>query len=120
MTTSPFDRVSLQPASPAWIVRQIPDSAGDVEIVYVGHANRMELDSSVERLARVPWNARPNETIKVTVLADARAEMIGVRIEGCSWDTTEITKILEDMFGGQIVAHALRANHARKLLTGKF
>jgi hypothetical protein len=118
--TTPFDRVSLAPASPTWIVRQIIYAEVDtIEIVFVGHCNRLELDSHVERLARWPWHYSGDATEKspagVTVLADSRAEMIGVRIVGCSLSSSQIRDVLVDLFGREIVCQAFRADVARQL-----
>lgn len=75
--TAPFVRPTLEPASPAWILRTV--ATATVEIVFVGHANRADLDAQIERLARWPWGILDDDA-HVTVLADTAANPIGVRI----------------------------------------
>lgn len=113
----------LAPPSPVWIVRT-PPRTDDVEIVFVGVANREELDRHVERLARWPWTWISDDEGPhgVTVLADVRGEAIGVRLEGLAsqragGEASIVREVLADLFDPLLVAHAIRSDVARRLLS---
>lgn len=119
MTTSPFTRPVLAPPSPVWIVRT-PPRTDDVEIVFVGVANREELDRHVERLARWPWHFEDTACVHVTILADIRGDAVGVRLSGLKSDNAGgecavAIEVLADLFDPLLVAHAIRSDVARRL-----
>lgn len=109
--TQPFRRPSLAPPAPCWIVRT-PPGEDFVEIVYVGHCNRAELESSLERLARWPWAFA--EDGHVTILGDSHADPIGVRLENLETDAAAIAACVAELFDAAIVC---RADHRRPTLT---
>lgn len=76
-----------------------------VEISYVGHANRAELDSSIERVSRWGWPLADNGA--VTILADSHADHVGVRLERSLLGVEEIATILADLLDGAIVCRAI-------------
>lgn len=110
--TRPFQKPELRPPAPCWIVRQ-PLREDAVEIIYVGLSNRAELDGVIERLARWPWHL--DEDGSVCVLADSRAEAIGVRIEHSKQHAGEILKQLIDLVGVELVFYACRADVWRRM-----
>lgn len=119
MSTAPFVRPVLKPAAPIWIVRDIfgPHRAPDaVEIVFVGHANRDELDAMIERIARWPWSV-DEDGGHVEVLADSHADPIGVRIVNPSdvGGAGRVREILINFFTADLVAQAFDVKSARKL-----
>jgi len=109
MTTGPFTRPTIAPPAPCWIVRQ-PPREDTIEIVYIGQANRAELDAAIERLARWPWPI--DEDGSVTILGDRHADAIGIRIEHPSDNGEAFVRIVSDLFDAAIVAEA-NHNHYR-------
>lgn len=108
--TTPFDRISLRPASPQWIVRAILREHA-IEVVYVGHCNRMELDSCVERIARYGWAFDVDaKDAGVVVLADSRAEMIGIRLVRTILDSADVVSVLRGFFGPELVSHGIASD----------
>ena len=108
MTTAPFNRPTVAPPSPCWVVR-MPPSVDAIEIVYVGQANRAELDAAIERLARWGWNFEDDG--EVTILADIHADPIGVRLShlsslGEADGLERVTRIVYDLLGGATIAEA--------------
>lgn len=118
MASSPFDRINLRPASPMWILRAIPQEDA-VEIVFIGNHNRAELDAQVDRVARVRWTF--SETVRgaraagIVILADSRAETVGVRLERVINPMREIRATLVGLLGPELVAHAVDCHTAELL-----
>lgn len=118
MTTRPFTKPELKPAAPIWIVRQIV-AEDAVEIVFVGHANRAELESQIERIARWYWPLDEKAGYAgVTILADAHADPVGVRIAGLMGSATMqgaefAREILASLFSKELVAQAFGVDFAR-------
>lgn len=109
--TQAFSKPALSPPAPAWIVRRPPvGKASDpdsIEIVFVGHALREELDRHVERLARWPWPFGADDTgAGVIVLADSHADAVGVRLTGDSLTLSHVVAIVADLFDASIVCQA--------------
>jgi hypothetical protein len=103
MTTGPFIRPTLAPPAPCWIVRRPPgDNA--IEIVFVGHANRAELESKIERIARWSWPL--DEDGEAMILADSHADPIGVRLvrPDKNLHLGAVVRAVFDLGGGAIFA----------------
>ena len=101
MTTAPFTRPTLAPPAPCWFVR-IPPKEDAVEVVFVGHANRAELEATIERLARWAWPL--DEDGEVIVLADSHADPIGIRINHPADNGADTLIAVIDLLGGATVA----------------
>lgn len=109
----------IVPPSPAWIVRQ-PPRCDFVEVVFVGVTNREELDRDVERIAVYPWSFDDKVDHGVEILADVHADLVGVRLRGLAGpgndDTRYVRGVLCTLFDHSLVAHAVRAIVAAKLI----
>lgn len=111
--TRPFQKPAslVAPPAPAWIVRRPPvNLASDpdaIEIVYVGHMLREELDRNVERLARWPWPfGADDKDAAVVELVDIHGAPIGVRLQGDSLTLSHVTAIVCDLFDASITCQA--------------
>ena len=117
--TLPFQKPAayLSPPAPCWIVRRPPSGRpaepDTIEIVFVGHMLRAELEAAVERLVAWPWPFGADDPIgdRVTILADMHADPVGVRLTSDALTLTSVLAIVVDIFGAGIVCQALTPRH---------
>lgn len=107
----------LAPASPVWIVRQ-PPRTDAIEVVFVGVADRADIDRDLDRIAAYPWKFAEKSPHGIVPLADAHLDPIGLRLEGLAYDDDPgaVRHVLCTMFDHLLVAHAIRASVAAKIL----
>ncbi len=112
MTRQFFKPDPIAPPAPCWIVRRPPHMGlvhepESIEIVFVGHMLRDELELAVSRLCRWPWPfSAADRGGDVTILADIHGDAVGVRLTSDALTVTGVVAAVADIFDASIVCQA--------------